>query len=282
MRLTLQRPIVFFDIETTGLNIMKDRIIELSYIKVFPDGQEQKECLRINPGMPIPPESTAVHHITDDDVRQCPSFEQLAHRLAEVFTGCDVAGFNSNHFDVPVLDEEFTRAGIQFNWNDCKFIDIQTIFHKKEKRDLAAAYLFYCGAEMQNHHSSMADVETTYDVFKAQLERYDDIGSTVPKLSEYSSFSANADLAGRIIYNAQGQEVINFGKHKGKLLEDVLRVEPSYASWMLSGDFASSTKRIVSMVQQRVRDKEAQERKLRDQQPPTAQQLEQLKINFGK
>ena len=282
LKLQLERPVVIFDIETTGLNITQDRIIEISYIKVYPDHRQEKECLRINPGMPIPKESTKIHHITDDDVRDCPSFEQLAQQLFQVFNGCDIAGFNSNMFDIPVLDEEFNRVGIDFDWSKCHFIDAQTIFHKKEKRDLAAACMFYCGHEMENHHSSMADTQTTYDVLCAQLERYEDLGQKdVAQLSEYSSHSKFADLKGFIIYNEKNQEVVNFGKHKGKVLEEVLLSDHGYADWVRRSDFPASTKRVFARVQQRVREHEAEAKRQRDQQPPTADQLERLRNKFN-
>lgn len=282
LRLKLTRPLIFFDVETTGLNIMHDRIIELSYIKVYPDGREQQDCIRINPEMHIPAESTKVHHITDDDVAHCKTFALQAHELAQLFDGCDIAGFNSNSFDIPILDEEFSRAGINFDWSQCKFIDVQTIFHKKEKRDLAAACLFYCGHEMLNHHSSQADTQTTYDVFKAQLVRYDDLGDNVETLSKYSSHVQFADLKGYVIYNDKGQEVVNFGKHKGKVLEEVLLSDHGYADWVNRSEFPSSTRRIFAAVQKRVSQQQAELKRQRDQQPPTPDQLEQLRINFGK
>lgn len=261
LKLKLQRPIVFFDLETTGLNITQDRIIELSYIKVFPDGREEKECLRVNPGRPIPKASFDVHHISDDDVRDCPSFDQLAQHVYEVFNGCDIAGFNSNQFDIPVLDEEFARAGIHFDWNQCCFIDSQVIFHKKEKRDLAAACLFYCGHEMENHHSSLADTETTYEVLKAQLMRYDDLSDKdVKALSDFSSHTHFADLKGFVVYNDKGLEVVNFGKHKGKMLEEVLQIDRGYADWVRRSDFPSSTKRVFEAVQQRLKDRELEDK----------------------
>ena len=282
LKLKLERPIVFFDIETTGLNITQDRIIEISYIKVYPDGKEEKDCMRINPGMRIPKESTKIHHITDDDVRDCPPFEQVAMQLLLVFDGCDIAGFNSNMFDIPVLDEEFSRAGIAFDWSKCHFIDAQTIFHKKEKRDLAAACQFYCGHEMENHHSSMADTQTTYDVLCAQLERYEDLGQKdVEQLSEYSSHTKFADLKGYVIVNDKGQEVVNFGKHKGKVLEEVLKTDRGYADWVNRSDFPSSTKQVFLRIQQRVREQEAEARHKSEQQPPTAAQLEQLLKKFN-
>lgn len=257
----LQRPIVFFDLETTGLNILQDRIIELSYIKVMPDGQELKECIRINPSMPIPKASQDVHHITDNDVRDCPTFDQVARHIFEVFNGCDMAGFNSNQFDIPMLDEELSRAGINFDWSQSRFIDAQVIFHKKEKRDLAAACMFYCGHEMENHHSSMADTQTTLDVFKAQLARYDDLSNMdVQQLSDYASHSRFADLKGYVIFNDKGQEVVNFGKHKGKVLEEVLLTDLGYADWVRRMDFPSSTKRVFEAVQQRVHDKQLEQK----------------------
>lgn len=280
LKLKLQRPIIIFDVETTGLNIMDDRIIEISYIKVMPDGNETQVSIRINPERPIPPQSTLVHHITDDDVRNCKTFKEIAPSLAQEFSGCDIAGFNSNQFDVPILDEEFNRAGIAFDWYGCKFIDIQTIYHKKEKRDLAAACLFYCGHEMENHHSSLADTQTTFDVLKAQLNRYDDLGNTVDELSKFSSHNQFADLKGYVILNENGQEVVNFGKHKGKVLEQVLRTDYGYADWVKRSDFPNSTKRVFERVYQRVRLQDAEERRKHEQQPPTAEQLEQLRIKF--
>lgn len=215
MKLNLRRPLVFFDLETTGINITKDRIVELSYIKVLPDGSDVRKTIRVNPGMHIPEQATAVHHITDEDVKDKPLFKEIAKTLAKDFEGCDFAGFNSNRFDIPLLMEEFLRAGVDFDISKRKFIDIQTIFHKMEQRTLTAAYKFYCDKDLDNAHSANADTEATYEVLQAQLDRYPNLENDVDFLSKFSSQNRNVDLAGRIILNDNNVEVFNFGKYKG-------------------------------------------------------------------
>lgn len=243
MELKLKKPIIFFDLETTGTNITSDRIVEISVIKVMPNGEEIARTRRINPTIPIPAEATAVHHISDADVAAEPTFKQVARSLAELFSGCDIAGYNSNRFDVPMLDEEFRRAGIKFDFSKVRFIDVQTIFHKKEQRTLVAAYRFYCGKELGDlAHSADGDTRATYEVLKAQLDRYDDLPNDVDALSEFSSQNNNVDLIGRLIYNDKHQPVINFGKYRGRLAADVLRNDPGYYSWILQGDFPQNTK----------------------------------------
>lgn len=264
MELNLSRPIIIFDVESTGLNITKDRIIELSYIKVFPDGHEQEHTYRFNPGMPIPQQSIAVHHITDDDVRDCPRFEQMAAELAQLFEGCDIAGFNSNHFDIPILAQEMANAGVEFDVKKCRFVDVQTIYHKKEKRDLAAACKFYCGVDMENHHESMADTRTTLNVLKAQLDRYPDLENDVDFLSKYSSYSRNVDLAGRVVLNDNGQPTINFGKYKGQLLDEVLERDWGYAGWVMNSDFPEDTKQVFREAKQRADEKRKMNNKIED------------------
>lgn len=251
MKLKLDRPVMFFDLETTGTDALHDRIVEISMIKVMPDGTDIQRTVRVNPGMPIPAEATAVHHITDADVADKPLFSQLAEGLAQSFRGCDLAGFNSNRFDIPLLAEEFARAGIDFDFNECRFIDVQTIFHKKEQRTLSAAYKFYCGKNLDDAHSANADTRATYEVLMAQLDRYDDLPNDMEKLSEYSSQNKNVDLMGRLVYDDRHREVINFGKYKGQLAVDVLRRDPSYFSWIQQGDFASSTKRAFMAIKLR-------------------------------
>ncbi len=214
MRLKLTRPIVFFDLETTGTNITHDRIVEISLIKVMPDGTEVEKTRRLNPEMPIPAEATAIHHITDEDVASEPTFRQIANSLAQMLKGCDIAGFNSNRFDIPLLDQEFQRAGVAFDLSNARFIDVQTIYHKKEPRTLVAAYRYYCDKDLEAAHSANADTRATLEVLKAQLERYDDLPDTVDALSEFASANRNVDLAGRLIYDEQHREVINFGKYK--------------------------------------------------------------------
>ena len=255
MELNLQRPLVVFDVESTGLNITKDRIIELSYIKVFPDGHEESHTYRINPGMPIPKESMAIHHITDADVAGCPVFSELAPEIARLFENSDIAGFNSNHFDIPILAQEMANAGVPFDVKRCRFIDVQTIYHKKEKRDLAAASRFYCGVEMENHHNAMSDARTTLNVLKAQLDHYDDLENDVAALSTYSSHTRNVDLAGRVVLNDDGKPVINFGKYRNELLDEVLERDPGYAGWVMKSDFPEDTKRVFAEANRRVIEK---------------------------
>lgn len=254
MKLKLDRPVMFFDLETTGTDALHDRIVEISMIKVMPDGTDIQRTVRVNPGMPIPAEATAVHHITDADVADKPLFSQLAEGLAQSFRGCDLAGFNSNRFDIPLLAEEFARAGIDFDFKECRFIDVQTIFHKKEQRTLSAAYKFYCGKNLDDAHSANADTRATYEVLMAQLDRYDDLPNDMEKLSEYSSQNKNVDLMGRLVYDDRHREVINFGKYKGQLAVDVLRRDPSYFSWIQQGDFASSTKRAFMAIKLRAKN----------------------------
>ena len=252
MKLNLKNPLVFFDLETTGINITRDRIVEISLLKVHPNGKEEIKSRLINPEMPIPAQSTAIHGITDDDVTDSPTFKQVAKSLADMLEGCDLAGFNSSRFDVPMLSEEFLRAGVDFDMSKRKFVDVQIIFHKKEQRTLEAAYKFYCDKELQNAHSAEADTIATYEVLKSQLDRYPDLENDVAFLSkEYSSFNNNVDFAGRIIFDDKGVEVFNFGKHKGKPVVQVLRNEPSYYSWMMDGDFPLNTKQVLTKIRLR-------------------------------
>ena len=251
MQLNLRNPLVFFDLETTGIDIAKDRIVEISMVKVRPNGEEIVKTRRINPGMPIPPESTAIHGITDEDVKDCPKFKEIAKSLAAQIEGCDLAGFNSNRFDIPMLAEEFLRAGVDVDLNRRKFIDVQTIFHKMEQRNLTAAYKFYCNKDLANAHSAEADTMATYEVLKAQLDRYPELENDVNFLSKYSSFTNNVDFAGRMVYNEKGQEVINFGKYKGRLVEEVLKSDPSYYAWIMNGDFPLNTKKMLTEIRLR-------------------------------
>lgn len=251
MELNLNKPIIFFDLETTGTNITQDRIVEVSILKIMPDGKEISRTRRINPGIPIPPEATAVHHITDADVAGEPTFKQIAKDLASIFAGCDIAGFNSNRFDIPMLDEEFQRAGIKFDFTKPRFIDVQTIFHKKEQRTLVAAYRFYCGKELEGAHSALADTMATYEVLMAQLDRYpetEEFGNDMDKLARFSVQGGNMDLAGRLSRGTDGEAVFNFGKYKGQKVADVFRREPSYYRWMMQGDFPKDTKDIITAI----------------------------------
>lgn len=249
--MNLRNPLVFFDLETTGINIVKDRIVELSYVKVFPNGNEESKTMKINPEMPIPKESTAIHGITDEDVKDCPTFKEIAKSLAAQIEGCDLAGYNSNRFDIPLLAEEFLRAGVEIDLNRRKFVDVQTIFYKMEPRTLSAAYKFYCNKSLENAHTAHADTMATYEVLQAQLDRYPELQNDIKFLSDYSSFTNNVDFAGRMVYNEQGVEVFNFGKYKGYPVEEVLKKEPAYYAWMMNGDFPLNTKQKLTEIKLR-------------------------------
>ena len=249
MELKLQEPIVFFDIETTGVNAIHDRIVEISYIKVFPDGNEESKTLRINPERHIPEQSSAIHGIYDEDVKDCPTFKQVARDIAAIFVNSDIAGFNSNYFDVPMLVEEMLRAGIDFDITKCRLIDVQNIYHKLEQRTLSAAYKFYCGKNLEDAHSAQADTRATYEVLKAQLDKYPDkLNNDVQFLSSFSKMNDSVDFAGRIIYNDKHIPVFNFGKYKGQSVEDVLARDPGYYGWMMQGDFPQNTKQVLTKL----------------------------------
>ena len=251
MNLNLKRPIVFFDLETTGIDLSRDRIVEISLVKISPNGDQELKTRRINPEMPIPPEATAIHGITDDDVKDCPRFKEIAKSLAQYIEGCDLGGYNSNKFDIPMLVEEFLRADVDVDLKKRKFIDVQNIFHKMEQRTLIAAYKFYCGKDLENAHSAEADIMATYEVLQAQLDRYPELQNDVDFLAGFSERGKSADYAGRIIYNDKGQEVFTFGKHKGRVVEEVFREEPSYYAWMMNGDFPRYTKKVITEIRLR-------------------------------
>lgn len=248
MGLQLERPLVFFDLETTGTNIIRDRIVEISCVKLLPDGSYTEKTRRINPGIHIPEEATKVHGITDKDVEDCPSFRQVSRSLYDYFENCDIAGFNSNKFDVPLLVEEFSRAGIKFDIAGRRFIDVQNIFHKMEQRTLVAAYKFYCGEDLTQAHSANADTMATMKVLLAQVEKYDELGNDVKSLSDFSTGNRNLDLAARIVLNDKDVPVFNFGKHKGRPVEEVLRLEPSFYSWVMQGEFPKNTKDVLTQL----------------------------------
>ena len=279
MKLNLIKPLVIFDLETTGLALVKDRIIQISYIKVYPDGREERGNELVNPEKPIEPIITQLTGISDEDVKDKPTFKQLGAALAEKFTGCDFAGFNSNHFDIPLLAEEFLRAGIDFDFSKSKMIDAQTIFHKMERRNLAAAYKFYCGRKMEDDfeaHRADQDTEATYRVLMGELDKYAPGANEDPekvlendmtKLAEFSRTNNNVDFAGRIVWgevkdrngnplldsdgNPKLTEVFNFGKHKGIPVADVLHIDPGYYSWILAGDFTYNTKQVLTRIRLR-------------------------------
>ena len=248
MELQLKRPIVFLDLETTGTNIGTDRIIEIALLKVHPGGKRESKVHRINPTIPIPAETTKIHGIADEDIKDAPTFKQLSQDFVAFLGGADLAGYNSNKFDIPILIEEFTRAGIDFPIADRKLVDVQNIFHKMEQRTLSAAFKFYCDKDLINAHSAEADTMATYEILLAQLNRYDSLKNDVDFLSQFSSVNKNADLAGRIIFNENGEEVFNFGKYKGKSVREVFKTEPSYYDWMMKGDFATNTKNVITQI----------------------------------
>ena len=249
MKLNLKNPVVFFDLETTGVNITSDRIVEISYLKVYPNGNEMSRTMRINPGMHIPKESSEVHGIYDEDVKDCPTFKDMAAELQQKFEGCDLAGFNSNHFDIPLLVEEFLRAGVDINLKDSRMVDVQNIYHKLERRTLVAAYQFYCGKDLTDAHSALADTRATYEVLEAQLDKYpNDLENDVDFLADYSQRSKNIDFSGRVVYDDNGVETINFGKYKGRAIKDVVMRDPGYFSWIQQGDFPLNTKRVFEQL----------------------------------
>lgn len=251
MQLNLKNPLIIFDLETTGMNISTDRIVEISYLKIYPNGKEEGKTMRLNPGIPIPPETTAIHGIRDEDIASAPTFSSIAKNLAKEIEGCDLAGYNSNRFDIPLLAEEFLRAEVDIDLMKRKFIDVQTIFYKKEPRTLLAAYKFYCDGDLENAHSAEADTRATYEVLKAQLDRYPDLENDINYLSKFSAFTRNADFAGRIVYDDNEEEMFNFGKYKGQKVVDVLKKDPGYYGWIMQGDFTLHTKKVITNVKLR-------------------------------
>ena len=253
----------FLDLETTGINVVTDRIVEIALLKIFPDGHEEEKIQRINPEMPIPEQASSIHGIYDDDVRDAPVFKEVAKTYAKFIEGCDLAGFNSTRFDIPLLTEEFLRVGVDLDLKKHKFVDVQIIFHRMEKRTLAAAYKFYLLKDLENAHSAMADTKATYEVLQAQLDRYNGVEidengkksvpvvNNIEALAAFSAFDKSADFAGRIVFDDKGIEVFNFGKHKGKSVEKVLHDEPGYYSWMMQGEFPLYTKKILTNIKLR-------------------------------
>jgi DNA polymerase-3 subunit epsilon len=243
--------LAFIDLETTGINVSSDRIVEFSVLKISPNGKEEWMSKRVNPEMPIPPKTTAIHGIKDEDVANEPVFREIGKKLAAFLEGCDLAGYNAIKFDIPVLAEEFLRCNIDFNFRKRRYVDVQVIFHKKEQRTLAAAYLFYCKKDLLDAHSSKADTAATFEVLKSQLDRYNDLENDVEKLADFSSFNNNVDFAGRIVLDENGVEVFNFGKYKGKAVEEIFIQDPAYYSWMMNGDFPLYTKKVLTEIKLR-------------------------------
>lgn len=250
-KLKLNKPLAFFDLETTGVNVGSDRIVEISVLKLYADGSKEIKTARVNPGISIPAGASAVHGIYDKDIKDAPSFKDLAPSFAQFLEGCDLAGYNSNKFDIPLLAEEFLRAEVDFDIKGRKMVDVQNIFHQMEQRTLSAAYKFYCSKELTNAHSAEADITATYEILEAQIERYTNLQNDINFLHDFSSKSNVVDLAGRIIYNKSGVEVFAFGKHKDKSVEEVFKAEPSYYNWMMEGDFPLYTKRVITQIRLR-------------------------------
>lgn len=313
MKLNLKRPLAFFDIEATGINVGADRIVEIAILKAMPDGSEQVLVKRINPEIPIPYVTSLIHGIYDEDVANEPKFAEVAQEIADFIGDADLAGYNSNKFDIPMLLEEFLRAGVDLDMSDRKFVDVQNIFHQMEQRTLKAAYKFYCDKDLINAHSAEADIRATYEVLLAQLQKYENtefedkqgkisipVKNDVEALHTFTNLNRTVDYAGRIVFNENGEECINFGKHKGKTLESIFDVEPSYYSWMMQGDFPLFTKKKLGEIWQRWNKKKEEQKQGRAQnqsapkpkqynqqpakpaKPVTDDMLEQLKMKFGK
>ena len=313
MKLNLKRPLAFFDLEATGVNVGADRIVEIAILKAMPDGSEQVFTKRINPEIPIPLATSLIHGIYDEDIKDAPKFADIAQEIADFIGDADLAGYNSNKFDIPMLLEEFLRVGVDLDMSDRKFVDVQNIFHQMEQRTLKAAYKFYCDKDLVNAHSAEADIRATYEVLLAQLDKYQDtefedkqgkisvpVKNDVEALHNFTNMNKSVDYAGRIVFNENGEECINFGKHKGKTLESIFAVEPSYYAWMMQGDFPLFTKKKLEEIWKRWRaSSENKKRDERNQQTPapknnpypkksapakpvTNDMLEQLKMKFGK
>ncbi|AUS04262.1 3'-5' exonuclease [Pseudotamlana carrageenivorans] len=251
MELDLKKPICFFDLETTGINITSDRIVEISILKVFPNGNKESKTWLVNPERPIPAEVTAIHGISDEKVANEPTFKALSKDIYNMIKDSDLGGFNSNRFDIPLLAEEMLRAGIDFDMKNRLAIDVQTIFHKMEQRTLSAAYKFYCNKDLEGAHTAAADTNATYEVLKAQLSKYDELENDTKFLAEFSSRKKFADFAGFIAFNKDGEECFSFGKHKGKLVTEVLEKEPGYFGWLLNADFPLYTKKVLTAIKLR-------------------------------
>jgi DNA polymerase-3 subunit epsilon len=255
MNLNLKKPIVFFDLETTGINIAKDRIVEISILKILPNGNKESKTWLVNPEMEIPKESSDIHGITNEKVVTEPTFNELALEVSKLIEGCDLAGFNSNRFDIPLLAEEMLRAKVDFNMKDRLAIDVQTIFHKKEQRTLTAGYKFYCDKDLTDAHSAEADTKATYEILLAQIEKYDDLENDMKLLSSFSHHSERADMAGFVLFNDDNEEIFSFGKHKGQKVTDVFKANKGYYNWIINADFPLYTKKVLKEIMNRMSGK---------------------------
>lgn len=248
MQLKLTKPICFFDLETTGTNVAKDRIVEISILKIFPNGNKESKTWLVNPEIPIPEEVVAIHGISNEKVANEPTFKELSKEIYKLIKDSDLGGFNSDRFDIPLLAEEMLRAGVDFDMKNTVSVDVQTIFHKMEKRTLGAAYKFYCDKDLEDAHSAAADTNATYEVLLAQLQRYPELENNIKKLAEFSTHKQSADFAGFIVFDEEGNEIFSFGKHKGKKVHEVLESEPGYFGWILNADFPLYTKKVLTQI----------------------------------
>jgi DNA polymerase III subunit epsilon len=251
MELKLNKPICFFDLETTGTDVAKDRIVEIAIFKVFPNGNKESKTWLVNPTIPIPPQCTAIHGISNEKVANEPTFKELASQIYTMIKDSDLAGYNSDRFDIPLLAEEMLRAGVDFDMKNRVSVDVQTIFHKKEERTLSAALKFYCGQNLENAHSAQADTMATYEIMLAQLERYPDLKNDIKSLAEYTTRKKIADFAGMIAFDQDGDEIFTFGKHKGVKVDKILESEPGYFSWIQNADFPLYTKKVLTAIKLR-------------------------------
>lgn len=251
MELKLTRPICFFDLETTGIDVARDRIVEISIFKIYPNGTKESKTWLVNPTIPIPPQSTVVHGISDEKVANEPTFDALASQVHNMIKDSDLAGFNSDRFDIPLLAEELLRAGVDFDMKNRVSVDVQTIFHKMEERTLSAAFKFYCGQSLENAHSAEVDTMATYEILKSQLDRYENLENDMKSLSEFTTRKKSVDFAGFIAMNPEGKEIFTFGKHKGALVEDIFDKEPGYFGWIQNADFPLYTKKVLTAIKLR-------------------------------
>jgi DNA polymerase-3 subunit epsilon len=282
MHINLKKPLAIFDLETTGINITSDRIVEIAIIKVHPDGAEERYCQRVNPQMPIPKNISEIHGIYEEDILNEPTFAEIAETVVAFIGESDLAGYNSNKFDIPVLAEELMRVGSTFDISKRKFVDVQNIFHKMEQRTLAAAYQFYCKKDIENAHNALYDAQATWDVLKAQVERYDDLTNDISFLSDFSKAGNYnlLDFAGRLAIDEDGNAIYNFGKHKGKTIKQVSLIEPGYYGWMLDADFPLYTKQCLRKEMDKIKKAKENSQKSNDNKQNIEAKLEELKNKF--
>lgn len=282
MELKLEKPIIFFDLETTGIDIARDRIVEISILKIYPNGNKESKTWLVNPEMVIPESSIAIHGITNEKVANEPTFKEIVLDVNTLIDGCDFAGFNSNRFDIPILAEEMLRSDVEFSMDERVAIDVQTIFHKMEQRTLSAAYKFYCNKSLENAHSAEADTLATYEVLLGQLDKYEELENDVKFLSEFSSHRGRADFAGFILYDEEGDEIFSFGKHKGRKVKEILESEQGYYSWIINADFPLYTKQVLKSIKLKMNQKENPKKESIKGGPPTPDQLSDLLNMFNK